>query len=74
MPTYRLERKTLHTMKHTLTISDPNEGFILQMDIPPVDPMLAYPAIIAALAKLPQPKPARKPRSDKGIARKEAQP
>lgn len=54
---------------HTLSITDDAGNVILQMNIRAVPLESAVPAILSALAALPEPKTPRKPRADKGKPR-----
>lgn len=53
-----------------LTITNDDGSELLSLQIPgPIDPPKATVAIIQALDALPQPKPPRAPRSDRGTKR-----
>lgn len=53
---------------HTLTVVNEEARPLYSMEIPPIDPMQAVPAILKALSELPRPlgQKRRKPRKDKG--------
>lgn len=57
---------------HTLTVVNEEARPLYSMEIPPLDPMIAVPAILKALSELPRPlwQKRRKPRKDKGQSRK----
>lgn len=58
---------------HILTVVDEDASPLYSMKIPPINPMLAVPAILKALSELPELPPIgqkrRKPRKDKGKPR-----
>lgn len=57
---------------HTLTVVNEEARPLYSMEIPPLDPMIAVPAILKALSDLPRPlgQRRRKVRKDRGVSRK----